>query len=173
MMARLFHIHSHLPGRNDRGFTLIEALVALAVLSIGILTMYTMQTGSVRGNQRAKQITAASAWAADRMEVVNALDYDHADLGDHKNDGTGQDGNANGIDDDDEGVVVDGISNFGLDQDTAATADFSITDLPGFTMHYNVAVDQPLENVKTIRVIVVRNADRQQLVFDYYKAASL
>lgn len=158
---------------DSRGFTLIEALVALGVLTIGILTMYTMQTGSVRGNFRASQISTASTWAMDRMEQFNALDYDDSLLDDKRNDGTGQDANGNGVDDDDEGVTVDGISNFGLDQRTATTADHMVTAFDRFTLLYNVAVNQPLENMKTIRLIVVRKGDQQPLVFDYYKAAPL
>ena len=159
---------------NNKGFTLIEALVALGVLTIGILTMYTMQTGSIRGNFRASQISTAAAWAAVRMEQLSALAYNDSQLDDVTIDGTGQDSNGNGIDDDDEGNNTDGIANFGLDQNTTATADHTLTNGPiGFTMYYNVAVDQPIENMKTIRIIVVRNSDRQPLVFDYYKAASL
>ena len=162
---------------SSSGFTLVEALVALGVLTIGILTMYTMQTASVRGNYRASRITTASAWAADRMEQVNGLPYDDNDLRDLKNDGTGQDSNGNGIDDDDEGggvPAVDGIHNFGLDQDTAASADYTLgNDLDGYTVFYNVAVDHPVENMKTIRVIMVRDADQQALTFDYFKAAAL
>lgn len=155
------------------GFTLIESLVALGVLTIGILTMYTMQTGSVRGNFRASRISTASTWAMDRIEKINAMTYDDALLGDRHNDGAGQDANGNGVDDDDEGVAVDGISNFGLDQHTAATADHVVTGLDGFTLYYNVAMGQPLDNMKTIRLIVVREADQQPLVFDYTKAAPL
>jgi prepilin-type N-terminal cleavage/methylation domain-containing protein len=161
-------------GMNHGGFTLIESLVALVVLTIGILAMYTMQSGSVRGNFRASQMTSASAWAADRMEQLNGLPCDDDALADKNNDGTGQDADGNGVDDDDEGLWVDGIANFGLDRNTAATADYTFTGgLEGFTMHYNIANDQPIENMKTIRVILVRNADRQQFVFDYYRAASL
>jgi len=161
------------PTSSDSGFTLIEALVALVVLTIGILTLYTMQAASVRGNNKAGQITAATVMAADLMEQISGLRYDDAQLTDRLNDGADQDSNGNGIDDDDEGMPGDGISNFGLDRNSAATADHTVTDLPGFTMYYNVAVNQPMENMKTIRMIVVRKVDRQQLVFDYYKAASL
>lgn len=150
---------------NTLGFTLIETAVALAVLSIGILTINIMQTGSVRGNFRASQITTASAWAGDRMERINSLDYDDNFLTDQNGDGTSQDIDKNGLDDD----GVDTISNFGLDE--TANADYTISSPENrLTLHYNVAVDHPLENMKTIRLIVVRDADRQQLVFDYFKA---
>jgi type II secretory pathway pseudopilin PulG len=169
----MLSIRPFFPAANS-GFTLIEALVALGVLTIGILTMFTMQTGSVRGNFRASQITTASARAMDKMEEFNALDYDDDLLADERNDSANQDANGNGIDDDDEGGPgMDGITNFGLDERTSATADHTITDLDGYTLYYNIAVNQPLENMKTIRVIVVRDADQQPLVFDYFKAASL
>lgn len=163
----------YLPAGN-RGFTLIEALVALGILTIGVLTVYTMQTGSVRGNLRARQISIASAWAMDKMEQFNGLAYNDSLLDDERQDSTGQDGDNNGIDDDDEGRAGgDGITNFGLDQRTAATADHTFTDLDGYTMYCNIAVNQPLAQMKTIRIIVVRNSDQQPLVFDYCKAASL
>lgn len=158
---------------NEKGFTLIEALVALVVLTIGILTLFTMQAGSVRSNFRASQITIASAWAAELMEEFNTLAYDDDRLQDANNDSLGQDGDANGIDDDDEGNRVDDIGNFGLDQNEAETADFILKEYPGMTMYYNVAIDQPVEKMKTIRVLIVRESDQQQLVFEYYKAAPL
>ena len=174
MISKFFRKNSSLPRVNERGFTLIEAMVALAVLSIGIVVMYAMQVGSVRGNLHAQNITTAATCAVERMEEINGLDYDDDLLDDRNNDGNGQDANLNGEDDDDVVLgAVDGILNFGLDQNTTATADFTNTDLSGFTMHYNVAVDHPLERMKTIWVIVVRNADQQQLVFDYAKTGSL
>jgi len=157
---------------NNKGFTLIEAVVALAVLTIGILTVNIMQTGAVRGNFRAGQITAASAWAGDRLEKINGITFEDDSLRDRNGNGTGQDANANGVDDDDEGTVTDGIADFGLDE--TVNADYTDTSRDdGLTMHYNVAVNQPMENMKTIRVIIVRDADQQQLVFDYYKAGPL
>ncbi len=165
--------HQPVQSTDQEGFTLIEAVIAIAVLSIGILSVSLMQTGAVRGNARAIQITTASAWAGDRMERLNGLGYDDVLMTDTNDNGTGQDADLNGIDDDDEGVPVDSISNFGLDQSTTATADFTSTELPGFTMHYNVAVDLPVKNMKTLRIIIVRQADQQQFVFDYFKAAAL
>ena len=159
---------------GKQGFTLIETLVALGVLTIGIIAMFVMQSGSVRANLRASQISTASVWAMDKIEEFNALPYDDELLTDKRNDGVDQDANGNGIDDDDEGgPVQDGIANFGLDQRTAETADYTVQGVAGYTMHYNIAVNQPLDNIKTIRLIVVRDADQQPFVFDYHKAASL
>lgn len=160
--------NSHRQFSSDRGFTLIEAVVALAVLSIGILTINIMQTGAVRSNYRASQITTASARAGDRMERINSLPYNDVSLTDQNGDGTNQDTDKNGLDDDD----VDAIANFGLDETVNADYTIPFPD-EGLTMHYNIAVDHPLENTKTIRVIIVRDADQQQLVFDYFKAGPM
>ena len=158
--------------RGGGGFTLIEAVVALAVLSIGILTINIMQNGAVQGNYRASQITTASSRAGDRMEKINGMAFDDNLLSDRNGNGTDQDADGNGIDDDDEGTGTDTIANFGLDETNDADHTFTFAE-DGLTMHYNIAVDQPLDNMKTIRVIIVRDADRQQLVFDYYKAGPM
>ncbi|MDW7773827.1 MAG: type IV pilus modification protein PilV [Desulfobulbaceae bacterium] len=61
---------------NQEGFTLIEALIAMVVLTIGILTLITMQTTSIKGNAKARNLTTASAWGQDRIERLFAMDYD-------------------------------------------------------------------------------------------------
>lgn len=145
-----------LPG-ND-GFSLIEVIVALAVLTIGILSVNAMQSASIRGNHAASDITVATSWAADEAEQIFSMPYDDPLLEDD-GDGTNQDMNNNGIDDDDEGIMRDGTPNFGLDDNTAGTADGSRTsnDPDGrYTIYWNVADDVPIDNIKTIQVIVTR-----------------
>jgi len=68
--------------RSAEGFSLIEALIAMFILTVGILSLYSMQINSVRGNSRANLITESSTWASDQVEYLLALDYDHADLTD-------------------------------------------------------------------------------------------
>jgi type IV pilus assembly protein PilV len=76
------------PGAAARGFTLIESLVALLVLSIGLLGVAAMQLASLQANNGAFQRTQATFLAqdiADRMRANRtaaiAEDYDFA-LGD-------------------------------------------------------------------------------------------
>lgn len=80
-------LHARGPGRAA-GFTLIEALIALLVLSIGLLGVAAMQLTSLRANNGAFQRTQATFLAqdiADRMRANRtaalAGDYDCA-LGD-------------------------------------------------------------------------------------------
>jgi len=65
---------------KERGFTLIEVLIAMAIFSIGILGVGTMQLRSTGGNTNARIGTEASVWAQDRVETLMLLPYTHADL---------------------------------------------------------------------------------------------
>lgn len=60
---------------NEKGFSLIEALVATAILSIGIITLITMQTTSVKGNAKARGLTTAASWGQDKLEEFVNTDY--------------------------------------------------------------------------------------------------
>ena len=65
---------------KERGFTLIEVLIAMAIFSIGILGVGTMQLRSTGGNTNARIGTEASVWAQDRVETLMLLPYTHGDL---------------------------------------------------------------------------------------------
>jgi type IV pilus assembly protein PilV len=58
--------------RASRGFTLIEALVALIVLSIGLLGVAGMQIAGLRANQSAASRTQASYLADDIIDRMRA-----------------------------------------------------------------------------------------------------
>jgi len=60
---------------NEKGFTLIEVTIALAVLAIGILSMYVLQLSAIRGNSTANSITTAANWGADQLENIYGMDY--------------------------------------------------------------------------------------------------
>lgn len=62
------------------GFTLIEALVALLVFTIGILATVSMQISSLHGNSIARHNTEAGAVASSAIEGLRGLPYDHPDL---------------------------------------------------------------------------------------------
>lgn len=149
---------------SENGFTLLEVLVAMAVLTVGILGLFAMQTNSISGNSRANHLTIASTWCVTQLETIAGLPYDDTAIDDTDGDGTGQDTNHDGID--------DSNSSFGLEDDTAATAD-STTNSPdgNYTIFINVAVDTPMPNLKTIYVHVQDNKQllSNPVVFKYYK----
>lgn len=138
--------------RNEKGFSLIEVIVALVVLTIGVLAVNAMQTVSIRGNKTANDITRATSWSSDQVERIFRMNYDA--LIDTNGNGVGPDVNNNNIDDDDENMAGDDISNFGLDE--TQNPDAVVANDPGgdFTIVYNVAEDYPMVNIKTVHVIV-------------------
>lgn len=137
------------------GFTLIEVLIAMFVLTIGIFALYSMQITALNTNARANSMTIASNWASDRVEGLLNRPYDCTplrtnchDLDDINGDGTNQDANDDGIDDDG--------GNFGLDNATAASVDGRAISPDGqYTVFWNVAIDTPVPDTKTIRVMVL------------------
>jgi len=66
--------------RGRRGFTLIEVLIAMAIFSLGMLAVGTLQITSTNSNARARIHTEEYTWVVDQIERLTALDYDHADL---------------------------------------------------------------------------------------------
>jgi len=73
---------SHLTTRKQAGFTLMEVLIALLILSIGLLGLASLQTNGLRSNQMASMRTTATQLAndiADRMRAnptgVDAQNY--------------------------------------------------------------------------------------------------
>ena len=60
---------------NEQGFTLIEVLIALAIFSIGILAVGSMQLRSTGGSTNARILTEASIWGQDRVETLMSCAY--------------------------------------------------------------------------------------------------
>lgn len=54
--------------RNEKGFTLIEVLIALVILAVGLLGMATLMTTSLQSNQGAYRRSQASLMAYDLVE---------------------------------------------------------------------------------------------------------
>jgi prepilin-type N-terminal cleavage/methylation domain-containing protein len=151
--------------KRNEGLTLLEVLAAVAILSFGLLAVATMQGSSIKGNSQAIGTTEAITLAQGKVEELMRLPYNHADLTDTDNDGTSQDANDDGIDE------VGPDLNFGLD-DTDAAADHNPPDVGRYKIYYNIAVDEPIANVKTIRIIVLwedRGAQKNAPV-DFMKA---
>ncbi len=116
---------------NDKGFSLIEVLVAIGIFSIGMIAIAGLQVLSTNSNSAAGNQLSGITWAGDRIERLMALSYSDPDLDDDDNDGIG-----------------------GLNDATAGTADGTDTQEDAYSIFWNVAVDSPIDNTKTITVIV-------------------
>ena len=132
---------------NARGYTLIEILIAMVILSVGILGVTQLQLSFMQSNAKSSIITTGSAQTQTKIEELLALDYDDDFLDDDDGDGTGHDLDGDGIDDDGE------AKNFGLDH-IGAAADEGPINSDRYTFFWNVAVDHPANETKTINVIV-------------------
>ena len=66
--------------KGQQGFTLIEVLIAMAIFSIGILAVGTLQITSTNSNASARIQTEQYTWVVDQIERMTALDYEHDDL---------------------------------------------------------------------------------------------
>jgi type IV pilus assembly protein PilV len=60
---------------GDHGFTLLEVLVTLVILSVGLLGTLGLTTGVIRGNFFSKNITSATAVAQTQLEAAQREGY--------------------------------------------------------------------------------------------------
>jgi prepilin-type N-terminal cleavage/methylation domain-containing protein len=66
--------------KREEGFTLVELLIAVSILSAGLLALGSMQVSAISGSAYSANVTEGSTLAADRIEKLLALPYTHADL---------------------------------------------------------------------------------------------
>jgi len=71
--------------RDERGFTLVEVMIALGILAIGVMSLYTMQVRAIHGNSTANGFSNLTVANIDRIERLYNADYDDSVLasGDH------------------------------------------------------------------------------------------
>jgi len=62
---------------RDSGFTLIETVIAMLVLTIGLLGMAALSISVMQGNKSSNRISTATALAQDKMEELRGLGYDN------------------------------------------------------------------------------------------------
>ena len=60
---------------GNRGFTLVEVLIASVIFAVGVLAVAGMQTSAFKGNTTASEITKSSGRAANILENLLAANY--------------------------------------------------------------------------------------------------
>jgi type IV pilus assembly protein PilV len=135
--------------RNERGFTLLEVIMAVSILTIGLLAVASMQISAMKGNTISMNYTESTEMVQDRVEKLLIRDLSDADLTD-----------------------TDGDEVNGLDH-TGANADLSDISNPKYNVYWNVATDwsggKDLNGVNTIRVIVTNKGLKRIYSFDMLK----
>jgi type IV pilus assembly protein PilV len=66
--------------KKQEGFTLLEVIMAISILTVGILSVATMQASSIRGNAFAWGTSEASTVAMGQIERLMDLAYTDAQL---------------------------------------------------------------------------------------------
>ena len=60
----------------DRGFTLVEVMIGMAIFLIGFLAIGAIQTTAINGNADAREATEGATNATSQLETLISLPYD-------------------------------------------------------------------------------------------------
>jgi prepilin-type N-terminal cleavage/methylation domain-containing protein len=71
---------------SPHGFTLLEVLVAIVILSIGLMGTAGLTTGIIRSNHFSKNLTSATAAAQTQLESIKSGGYSKAVDSDYPDD---------------------------------------------------------------------------------------
>ncbi|RLB76089.1 MAG: hypothetical protein DRH24_18470 [Deltaproteobacteria bacterium] len=66
---------------KDKGFTLLEVVVAVSIFAVGLLAIAIMHMSAISANSTGAKITEISSWSLDRVEQLMSLPYDDPLLG--------------------------------------------------------------------------------------------
>lgn len=142
---------SHSTDSRQAGFSLVETMVAIVVLTIGVIGCYKMQLNATKSNAMANRVSTSANWATYTIEELLGRDYSDPELDD---DGTGSAGLAglNDLEANADGVTW--IQPNGSKQAAASGQDL-------YSISWNIAEgtaagDGVLRDVKQVRVHVVR-----------------
>ncbi len=61
--------------KNSNGFTLIEVMIAILILSVGMMAMALLQISAIRGGAFANQMTQAAIDGQDKIEELRNTNY--------------------------------------------------------------------------------------------------
>ncbi len=98
---------------TDKGFTLIEVMIAMLVFSFGMLALGSMQITSIQGNASARDFTQVASLGTDYISGLLHQDYDGSDLTAGAHSPTSD---VDGIDNDNDGDI----------DETGETGDISV-----------------------------------------------
>jgi prepilin-type N-terminal cleavage/methylation domain-containing protein len=137
--------------KDNRGFTITEVMIAMAIFSIGFMAYSGLQVSATKANTKSRWLTQAVTCATDRIEQLLDLPYAHADL-------------ANGT----HTLAAD---TDGIDNDSDGRID-ELNESGPLSFTWTVAEGTPIPNVKTINIAITWSSPYGQntMNLEYYKA---
>ena len=152
---------------QEKGYTLVEILIAIAILAFGLMAVATMQVTAIKTNAIASGISQGITLGQAKVEELMNLSY--SVLIDTTGDGTDEDngfGLNNTVDPADEcnnDPVSDGFWPNSPSWDCNAS----------YRVFWNIAVDEPVTSSKTIRVIVTwtEKGRNKRIKLDFVKTS--
>jgi type IV pilus assembly protein PilV len=61
---------------HEKGFTLIEVIIAIFLLAVALLGLATVTMTVIKGNTLSQTVTTATTLARDKMEELKGMNYD-------------------------------------------------------------------------------------------------
>ena len=146
----------NLPIQNQNGFSLIEAMIAMVILSVGLMSVGLMQIGAMKGNANAIGRSDGVAMAQSAMDLIRCLPLNSSLLSD-------PDPSIVNLDD---GKAIKNAmpnppasSHKSNDKDADGNQIFTSDPVIGpndkrYTIFWNIDDNTPTNGVKTIRLFV-------------------
>jgi type IV pilus assembly protein PilV len=133
---------------RQEGWTLIEVLVAIVILTVGLLAVGTMQISAIKGNFMSGNTSIALTLASEKMEDLFNRDYSDAVLADTA---TGNDANLTSI--------------AGTDHEENVSEDGTVGAGGFYRRIWNIAdTATPMPTMKEISVIVTWENNRHRII---------
>ena len=142
---------------REKGFTLIEILIAMVILGIAFMGLANLQISCINGNCNSCCLTKAVILAQDKMEELKSLNPGHPDLAD-TNPGN-NDNLRQSIDSQDSDHREDNVNMKGESSKTVQDLNYD-----SYTRIWNVANNTPFSGRKTVVVIVTWGSGRKSVV---------
>jgi type IV pilus modification protein PilV len=122
---------------NQSGFSLVELLIAMALLAIGIFPVITMQVTAIKANSFANSISAANALAQEVMDDMMSWDISDARVN--------------------TSTAVDAV--YDLNGPNIAGTDIAMTGAGTFRAKYSTTIDTPVSGTTQIVVKIYKMTD--------------
>jgi len=137
--------------QGKRGFTILEVLITVVILSVAILALSSLQTKAVGTNYTSHRMTIATTLAQEKLEELQNLPYTDSQLTDTVSNFTS--GNFNwslAVDH----TNIDGLTGVANPIDETGAAVPAGSGSAGYWREWNVADNTPMANMKTVSVRV-------------------